>query len=63
MPASTWVTIRDVSLPQIAWLATVVLCVVTAGLLLLYGYVGYAAVTLAVAAAAAINIRGGRSSS
>jgi hypothetical protein len=43
-------------LPRIAWLVTVAICVVTAFILLLSGYDGYAGVTLAVALAAAINL-------
>jgi hypothetical protein len=49
--------IRDVSVYRIAWLTTVGACVVTAVLLLLANYEGYAGVSLAVAAAAAINLR------
>jgi hypothetical protein len=44
-------------LPRLAWLVTVVICLVTALILLLSGYDGYAGVTLAVAIAAAINLR------
>jgi hypothetical protein len=43
-------------LTRIAWLATVGVCLVTALILLLSGYDGYAGVTLAVAIAAAINL-------
>jgi hypothetical protein len=46
-----------VSLPKIAWLVTVVLCVISAVVLLLSGYLGYAGVVLAVALSAAINLR------
>ena len=46
-----------VSLPKIAWLVTVVLCVISAVILLLSGYLGYAGVVLAVALSAAINLR------
>jgi hypothetical protein len=46
-----------VSLPQISWIVTVVLCIVAAILVLINGYVGYFAVFLAVAASAAINLR------
>ena len=45
------------SLGQISWAATVAICVIAALLVLLSGYVGYFAVLLAVAAAAAINLR------
>lgn len=44
-------------LGQIAWLVTVAICIVAAILVLINGYVGYFAVLLAVAAAAAINLR------
>lgn len=45
------------SLPQISWLVTVGLCLVAAVLLLIEGYVGYFGCLLAVAAAAAVNLR------
>ena len=44
-------------LSRIAWLVTVVLCVVAALILLLSDYYGYAGVVFAVALAAAINLR------
>ena len=44
-------------LPRIAWLVTVAICLVASAILLLSGYVGYAGVVLAVALAAAINLR------
>ena len=44
-------------LQRIAWLITVATCVITGLLLLLSGYVGYAAVSGAVGASAAINLR------
>ena len=47
----------SVPLPKIAWLMTVVICVVAALILLLSDYYGYAGVVLAVALAAAINLR------
>lgn len=43
-------------LSRIAWLTTVVLCLITGVLLLVAGYQGYAGVALAVAVAAAINL-------
>jgi hypothetical protein len=46
-----------VPLDRIAWIVTVAVCVIAALLLLLSGYVGYAGVLLAVALAAAINLR------
>jgi hypothetical protein len=39
------------------WLATVVVCVIAAVIVLLSGYQGYGAVIFAVGAAAAINLR------
>jgi hypothetical protein len=47
----------DVPLSRIAWSVTVVVCVVTAFLLLLAEYRGYALLALAVGASAAINLR------
>lgn len=45
------------SLQRISWLVTVGLCLVAALFLLIEGYVGYFGVLLAVAAAAAVNLR------
>ena len=45
-----------VSLERAAWLVTVLVCLVTAFILLLKGYYGYAVVTLAVAASGFINL-------
>ena len=54
-------TVREnshtVPLPRIAWLVTVVICLVAALILLLSDYYGYAGVVLAVSLAAAINLR------
>ena len=44
-------------LSRIAWLVTVVACLITALLLLISAYYGYAIITLAVAVSAAINLR------
>ena len=44
-------------LSRIAWLVTVAACLVTAILLLLSDYKGYAAVAVAVGISAAINLR------
>ena len=44
-------------LSKIAWLTTVGVCVLTAILLVVAGYNGYAGVSAAVGAAAAINLR------
>jgi hypothetical protein len=46
-----------VPLSRIAWLVTVAVCLLTSLILLLSGYYGYAGVVLAVALAAAINLR------
>jgi hypothetical protein len=45
-----------VPLDKAAWLTTVVACVIAAVVLLLTGYVGYAATAACVAVAAAINL-------
>jgi hypothetical protein len=44
------------SINRVAWIATVGVALVTALLLLLAGYTGYAGLGVAVAAAAAINL-------
>jgi hypothetical protein len=41
---------------RVAWIATVFVALLTGLLLLLAGYTGYAALSLAVAASAAINL-------
>jgi hypothetical protein len=46
-----------VPLSRLAWLVTVGSCLIGVVLLLASGYVGYAAVVLAVAGSAAINLR------
>ena len=43
-------------LARISWLVTVGICLITALILLISGYDGYAGVTLAVAIAAGINL-------
>lgn len=43
-------------LGRIAWVITVLVCLVTALILFLQGYSGYAAVAVAVAVSAAINL-------
>ncbi len=43
-------------LSRLAWLVTVAIALLTALLLLLGGYTGYAEVSLAVSASAAINL-------
>jgi hypothetical protein len=47
----------SVQLNRVAWIVTVVICVVAAVLLLLSGYQGYAAVLVAIGLSAAINLR------
>lgn len=44
-------------LARFGWLATVLACLIAVVILALQGYFGYAGVTLAVAASAAINLR------
>jgi hypothetical protein len=44
-------------MPRAGWIVTVLIALVTALLLLLSGYDGYAALSLAVGASAAINLR------
>jgi hypothetical protein len=43
-------------LSRVSWIATVLVAVLTAVLLLLSGYTGYAALSIAVAGSAAINL-------
>jgi hypothetical protein len=45
-----------VDLGRLAWLGTVLACLIAVLVLVLQGYYGYAAVTFAVALAAAINL-------
>jgi hypothetical protein len=45
-----------VNLGRLAWLLTVIACLVAVLILTLEGYYGYAGVTLAVAVSAAINL-------
>jgi hypothetical protein len=47
---------REMDLSRISWIATVLVAVLIAVLLLLSGYTGYAALSIAVAGAAAINL-------
>jgi hypothetical protein len=47
---------RQMTVTRIAWLATVFVALLTALLLLLSGYTGYAGLGLAVAISAAINL-------
>jgi hypothetical protein len=46
-----------VPLNRIAWLVTVGICVITALILLVSSYFGYAGVLLAIGISAAINLR------
>jgi hypothetical protein len=48
---------RAVKLERAGWLTTVAICLIAVAILLLQGYLGYAAVTFAVALSAAINLR------
>ncbi|MGH2855600.1 MAG: hypothetical protein ACRDLF_15575 [Solirubrobacteraceae bacterium] len=43
-------------LPRVGWTATVLIALLTAALLLFAGYTGYAALSVAVSASAAINL-------
>ena len=43
-------------LARVAWFVTVLICLVAVLILALQGYLGYAAVTFAVAVSAAINL-------
>jgi hypothetical protein len=45
-----------VDLGRLAWLGTVLVCLIVVLILVLQGYYGYAAVTFAVAIAAGINL-------
>jgi hypothetical protein len=47
---------RIVDLARLAWLITVLACAIAIAILTAQGYYGYALVTLAVAASAAINL-------
>jgi hypothetical protein len=53
-PAVARMSVMD--LGRIAWIITVLVCLVTAIILLLEGYYGYAGVTIAVAVSAFINL-------
>ena len=46
----------SVDLARLAWLVTVLACLITIAILILQGYYGYALVTLAVAVSAGINL-------
>jgi hypothetical protein len=46
-----------VPLDKAAWLTTVIACLIAVVILLIAGYIGYAATAFCVAAAAAINLR------
>jgi hypothetical protein len=56
--AQTWILRVSMSMPfsRLAWIATVLVAVLTALLLLLAGYTGYAVLSLAIGASAAINL-------
>jgi hypothetical protein len=46
-----------VDLERMSWLTTALACLLTAAILLVQGYVGYAGVSFAVAVSAAINLK------
>lgn len=48
---------KTVDLARIGWLATAGILLIAVIILVLQGYLGYAAVTLAVAVSAAVNLR------
>ena len=48
---------RLVDLARLGWLVTVLACLIAVLILVLQGYYGYAGVTFAVAASAAINLK------
>ena len=56
MPVSAGGENTSVNLARIAWLLTVLVCLIAVLILVLEGYIGYAAVTLAVAVSAAFNL-------
>ena len=45
------------ALGKLAWLITVIVCVIAGGILLLLDYYGYGATVLVVALSAAINLK------
>jgi hypothetical protein len=55
-PSPATARIPAVDLARIAWLVTMLACLITALILVLEGYLGYAGVTFAVALSAAINL-------
>jgi hypothetical protein len=55
-PSTPTARMSAVTLGRLAWLLTVLACLVAVLILLLDGYYGYAGVTLAVAISAAINL-------
>ena len=56
LPSRQTATIKLVELGRIAWICTVLACLVTVAILLIDGYYGYAEVTFAVAVSAGINL-------
>ena len=56
LPSPWTATITIVELGRIAWICTVMACLVTVAILLIEGYYGYAEVTFAVAVSAGINL-------
>lgn len=47
---------KPVNLVRVAWVVTVLLCLIAVVILALQGYLGYAAVTFTVALAAGLNL-------
>ena len=55
-PSTATARIGAVNLGRVAWILTVLACLVAVLILVLEGYYGYAGVTFAVALSAAINL-------
>ena len=55
-PTAGDATMSTMDLARVSWLTTVLACLLTAVILLLQGYFGYAGVSFAVAVSAAINL-------
>ncbi len=55
-PSTPIARMTGMEIGRIAWLTTVTACLVTAAILLVEGYYGYAGVTIAVALSAFINL-------
>jgi len=55
-PSPAVARMSAMDLGRVAWIVTVLVCLVTAAILLLEGYYGYAGVTVAVGVSALINL-------